>query len=264
MILFDLIAPAMNGQAYRWWRSILQAFLPSPVTSNLLSVRLHVGCVNQITHFFPTFSISRFGSNKKPSEVDFGDLWWVKHKTLHNFILWRKQQKLVKLFLGQKPNQSIFPTHVSVGRWPLLLAKHRILDCVWNVMAQAQKPDFVFRRKWRVNLNRQGRQFSRLLAGELCTSACRVCAARASLCSAVTWRLLATHSIRQFPLHFPSSASPCAITFQLDSKIFWSMTNTRRPQSSINECSRLVTQISRKCGVPALALAMAPLPRSEH
>ena len=27
----------------------------------------------------------------------------------------------------------------------------------------------------------------------------------------------ATHSIRQFPLHFPSNASPCAITFQLES-----------------------------------------------
>jgi hypothetical protein len=29
-------------------------------------------------------------------------------------------------------------------------------------------------------------------------------------------RVLATRSIRQFPLHFPSPASPCAITFQLD------------------------------------------------
>jgi hypothetical protein len=29
--------------------------------------------------------------------------------------------------------------------------------------------------------------------------------------------VLATHCIRQFPLHFPSRASPCAITFQLDS-----------------------------------------------
>jgi len=36
-------------------------------------------------------------------------------------------------------------------------------------------------------------------------------------CSVVVWRVLATHSIRQFPLHFPSHASPCAITFQLDS-----------------------------------------------
>jgi hypothetical protein len=29
--------------------------------------------------------------------------------------------------------------------------------------------------------------------------------------------VLSTHSIRQFPLHFPSRASPCAITFQLAS-----------------------------------------------
>jgi len=41
----------------------------------------------------------------------------------------------------------------------------------WNVMAQAQKPDFVFRRNGRVHLNRRGRQFSRLLAAEVCTSA---------------------------------------------------------------------------------------------
>ena len=30
-------------------------------------------------------------------------------------------------------------------------------------------------------------------------------------------RVLATNSISQFPLHFPSRASPCAITFQLES-----------------------------------------------
>jgi hypothetical protein len=49
----------------------------------------------------------------------------------------------------------------------------RTVDCVWNVMTHAQKADFVFQRNGRVHLNRQGRQFSRLLAGELCTSACR-------------------------------------------------------------------------------------------
>ena len=37
--------------------------------------------------------------------------------------------------------------------------------------------------------------------------------------SKVVWRVLVTHSIRQFPLHFPSRASPCAITFQLDSTV---------------------------------------------
>jgi hypothetical protein len=36
-------------------------------------------------------------------------------------------------------------------------------------------------------------------------------------CPEVVRRILATHSIRQFSLHFPSRASPCTITFQLAS-----------------------------------------------
>jgi len=48
---------------------------------------------------------------------------------------------------------------------------YRVADCFWNVMAQAQKPDFVFRRTGRVHLNRLGRQFCRLLAAEVCASA---------------------------------------------------------------------------------------------
>jgi len=78
-----------------------------------------------------------------------------------------------------------------------------VVGRVWNVMAHAQKPDFVFRRKGRVHLNRRGCQFSRLLAGELCTSACRVCPARASLCSAVMWRLLVTPPFSCFPFTSP-------------------------------------------------------------
>jgi hypothetical protein len=89
-----------------------------------------------------------------------------------------------------------------------------VVDCVWNVMAHAQKPDFVFRPNGRVYLNRRGRQFSRLLAAELCASAV---AMLDTPCSEVVWKVLATHSIRQFPLHFTSRASTCAITFQLDS-----------------------------------------------
>ena len=89
-----------------------------------------------------------------------------------------------------------------------------MVEASWNVMAHAQKPDFVFRRNGRVHLNRRGRQFSRLLAAEVCASAIVILA---TPCSEVVWRVLATHSIRQFPLHFPSRASPCAITFKLDS-----------------------------------------------
>ena len=89
-----------------------------------------------------------------------------------------------------------------------------MVDCVWNVMAHAQKPDFVFLRNGRVHLNRQGRQFSRLPAAELCASAVVMLD---TPCFEVVWRVLATHSIRQFPFHFPSYASPCAITFQMES-----------------------------------------------
>ena len=81
-------------------------------------------------------------------------------------------------------------------------------------MAHAQKPDFVFRRNGPVHLNRRGRQFNRLLAAEVCASAVVMLD---TPCSEVVCRVLATHSFRQFPLHFPSRASRCAITFQLDS-----------------------------------------------
>jgi len=83
-----------------------------------------------------------------------------------------------------------------------------VVDCVWNAMAHAQKPD-VFRLNGRVYLN----QFSRVLAAEVCASAAVMLD---TPCFEEVWRVLDTHSIRQFPLHFPSRASPCAITFQLD------------------------------------------------
>ena len=57
-------------------------------------------------------------------------------------------------------------------------------------------------------------QFSRLLAAEVCASAIVMLD---TPFSEVVWTVLATNSIRQFPLHFPSLASPCAITFQLES-----------------------------------------------
>jgi len=59
-----------------------------------------------------------------------------------------------------------------------------------------------------------GRQFSRLLAAELCASAVVMLD---TPCSEVVWRVLATHSIYQFPPSFSPRASPCAVTIQLDS-----------------------------------------------
>ena len=95
----------------------------------------------------------------------------------------------------------------------IVAVRNNILDCVWNVFPHAQKPDFVFRRNGRVHLSRGGGQFSRLLAVEVCASAVVMLD---TPCSEIVWRVLATHCIRQFPLHFFYLASPCAITFQLD------------------------------------------------
>ena len=117
-------------------------------------------------------------------------------------------------------------------------------------MALVQKPDFIFRRNGRVHLNRPGggasvqstagtaevcgisgsnagyTVFQGSVKGILATHCIRQFPlhypSRASPC-AITFQLnftvLATHSIRQFPLHYPSRASPCAITFQLNSTV---------------------------------------------
>jgi len=65
-------------------------------------------------------------------------------------------------------------------------------------MAQAQKPDFVFRRNGRVHLNRRVRQFIRLLAAEVCASAVVMLD---TPCSEVVW------SGTGYPLHSPVSPS---------------------------------------------------------
>ena len=105
--------------------------------------------------------------------------------------------------------------------------------CVLNVMAHAQKPDFAFLRNGRGHLNRQGRKFSRLLAAVMCASAVVMLD---TPCSEVVWRVLATHCIRKFPLHFPYRASPCTITLQLGSTNW----NQRRP----SEREYLTAQVS--------------------
>jgi len=84
------------------------------------------------------------------------------------------------------------------------IPRRHSLEASWNAMTHAQKPNVVFRRNGRVHLNLRGRQFSRLLAAEVCASAVVMLD---TPCSEVVWRVLVTHSIRQFPLHFLSRAS---------------------------------------------------------
>jgi hypothetical protein len=59
-----------------------------------------------------------------------------------------------------------FKCHTKVTTY-----KENTVELVWNVMAYAQKPEFVFHWNGRVRLNRRGSQFSWLLAAEVCASA---------------------------------------------------------------------------------------------
>jgi len=90
-----------------------------------------------------------------------------------------------------------------------------LVEYVWNLMAYAQKPDFVYRRSGRVHLHRRGSQFSRLLVAEVCASQVVVLD---TPCSEVVCRVMATHTIRQFALHFPI---PCvAVCHQVSTGLY--------------------------------------------
>ena len=94
------------------------------------------------------------------------------------------------------------------------------IEASWNVITHAQKPYFVFRRNGRIYLNLWGRGRHSVDYWQ------PRCAPSAVLMldtprSELVWRVLAIHSIRQFPLHFTSRASPCAITFQLESTVYY-------------------------------------------
>ena len=127
---------------------------------------------------------------------------------------WKYLGSAFSWYKGSFPGLLTLPSNVQTSWSNKFTFNSDVLDCVWNVMSHAQKPDFVFRRNGRVHLNRRGRQFSRLLAVEVCRSAVLMLE---TPCSEVVWRVLATHSISQYPLHFPSCASPCAITFKMQS-----------------------------------------------
>ena len=81
-------------------------------------------------------------------------------------------------------------------------------EASWNVMACAQKPDFIFLWNRRVHSNRPEASV------QLTTGSRGVRISGSNAGYTMFWG-----SVKgtEFPLHFPSSASPCAITFQLES-----------------------------------------------
>ena len=125
---------------------------------------------------------------------------------------------LLSVYVDSLLARSILQPASHHNVWHIHRCIYRVVECVWNVMAHAQKPNFVFRRSGRVYLIRRGRQFSQLLAVEVCASAVVMLD---TPCSVVVWRVLDNQSIRQFSIQFPSRTLPCAIMFQLDSTSWW-------------------------------------------
>jgi hypothetical protein len=80
-----------------------------------------------------------------------------------------------------------------------------VVQASWNVMAHAQKPDFVFRRNGRIHLNRPGRQFNRLLGAEVCASAVVMLD---TPCSEVVWRYWLPIPFASFPFTSPPVCRP--------------------------------------------------------
>ena len=103
------------------------------------------------------------------------------------------------------------------------------VDCVWNVMAHAQKPDFVFRRNGRVHLNRRG-------ASVQSTTDSR--GVRISGSNAGYTMFRGTVKSTGYPLHSPASPSlplPCVTVCHHVSTGLYSLDRTLcRPQSSMD------------------------------
>jgi len=97
-------------------------------------------------------------------------------------------------------------------------------------MAHAQKPDFVFRRKGRVHLNRQGRQFSRLLTAEVYASA------------VVMLDIPSSEIVKGtgYPLHspvFPSVPLPCVTVYHHVSTGLYDCKDMARLNPDVSTCT---------------------------
>ena len=132
-----------------------------------------------LRHYNVTNDVIRQGKSSQQTQKDCSSYRWrfmsihfVYYDTVNSllaFVTWiRISLVMVQLPCprneGTKQQRRYSSTHSKPPRY-------MDVDCVWNVMAHAQKPDFFFRRNGRVHLNRRGRQFSRLLAAEVCASA---------------------------------------------------------------------------------------------
>ena len=90
-----------------------------------------------------------------------------------------------------------------------------MIDCVWNVMAHAQKPDILFRRNGRVHLNRRGASVQ---------STAGSWGVRISCSNAGYTMFGSSAKSTGYPLHSPVSPSlPPPVRYHVPSHFNWSL-----------------------------------------
>jgi hypothetical protein len=146
----------------------------------------------------------------------------------------------------------IFHTHPDWPWGPPSLPIQWV-DCIWNVMAHVQKPDFPFRRNGRVHLNRHGRQFSGLLAAEMYAPAVVMLD---TPCSEVVWRVLPTHSICQLPFISPPVHRHVPSHFNWTLTRLFPMVKTARAWCWPPTHHHLVSRRSKIWSIPLLCLPL--------
>ena len=150
LILFDLITHKILGEEYRSWSS------PLPSVPCYLFPAMSK-CSPQhpvLEHPQPTFVSRRYQSES--TAIFRRERDWLQQRKLFgpNYISlthieWRffVMQQSIKIF-------AVPPLALNYGTLVVTLVTW--VEASWNVMAHAQKPDFVFQRNGRAHLNRQG------------------------------------------------------------------------------------------------------------
>jgi len=184
LILLDFIIPIIFGGECGLSSISLCNLFHSPLTSSILGPNIFLRAYScKFSAYFLPHCERTFHLVKKLVKIlvfiTVRLIWSIKH------VFWCCNSLLIGWHTKYKP--------------PLQKVKQKscrsAVDCVWNVMAHAQKPDFFYQRNGRVHLNRRGLQFCRLLTAELCASAVVMLDTPRS---EVVWRVLAAHSVHVF------------------------------------------------------------------
>jgi len=194
----------------------------------------------------PDFVLLRLKCDGTCAETRFRltafEMWWhMRGNQISSYCIWNVMthaQKPDFVLLRLKCDGTCAETRFRLTAYEMWwhMRRNQISSyCVWNVMAHARKPDFVLlhlkcddtcaETRFRLSAKSTslfksavGRQFSRLLAAEVCASAVVMLD---TPCSEVVRRVLATYSIRQFSLHFSSTC--VTVCHHISTELSWNL-----------------------------------------